>query len=381
MSCAHPTDRLNARWPWAALMLAGLLLTSALGCEKDAQTLTLEGTSALSQKNYDGAIVSYTKALALEASNFDATVGLAEAYTKKGDITKAKEYFAKAKALKVGGAKEKYMEQLMQDLYMEEAKAIEDKTSEAYHDALWKVVDVRDRGGAASQAYTLLGEYYMERGDTFAKDKDQREKAVEMYEAFKKIRTQRTLRTQALQKAVKLQREIYDDKFAANFAKIKPGLVKDGLFDESTRRVQIKVLIEDKEINPKTDEDKATLKQKLANQAFFDLVKMTYMLTGDPVPADSELKRLAFQTVKEVEGSEILEKGKAQLIIDVGLDELREVSYKRIAEPNRKAAGNKDAAAPEEEGDDAPEEEAAPPDPTNAADAGAAPAPSAADAN
>ena len=334
------------------LVLIAALALFALGCEKDAKTLAYEGNAAMIQKKHDVAIERFNAALALEPDNFDALLGLAEVYIQKNDTAKAKEYFEKASKINTDKGKAQYLEQLQQDMLLQEVKAFQDKTSDAFHEALWAVIKVRDRGEQANEAYTMLGEYYMERGDALAKDPATREKAVEMYLKMRNIRTQRPLRNQALSKAETLQREIYKDKFAQTFEALRPDLEKEGLYDPAARLVKIKVLIEDPEIDPKTDEDKAAFQQKLALQAEIELVKFTYKLSGEPEPA--ELKRLSYETVKKVDDSEIIEKGKVQLIISVALDELEQLSYDRIvvvAREAREAEARKAEGAPDDKGE------------------------------
>ena len=87
MTCTALTPlhsrRVMRRW---LLCLCAVLALAALGCEKDAQTLTNEGNVALVGQDYDTAVTRFNEALKKDAANFDAVVGLAEVYTLKGDV-------------------------------------------------------------------------------------------------------------------------------------------------------------------------------------------------------------------------------------------------------------------------------------------------------
>ena len=200
----------------ASLILAVWVTTT--GCEKDAPTLAHEGSIHLLQKQYPEAIASFDAALALNPKNFEAQVGLAEVYTDKGDHAKAHQYFEKVYASKLDKGRQLYVDTRFQNLLLSEAEAMQDKTSLAYEAALRKVVDTRNRGQGSDKAYEHLGKYFVERGDTLAKDKKTRGEAADFYEKMKSIRTTLELRKQALDKAEKLRRDIYKDEFAGRVA-------------------------------------------------------------------------------------------------------------------------------------------------------------------
>ncbi len=316
------------------LVVLSLLLTA---CEKDATTLVSEGTIAYQQKKFDQAIKSFEDALKLDPKSFDATIGLAEVYMGRGDFSKSHEHFDKARALKPSKAREQFMNQLYQDLLLREAQAMKDKKSPEFEKALRGVVEINKRSAKANEAYTLLGEYYMTHGDELAKAKDTRQKAVDMYLQMLTIRTQPALRKEAKQKAKKLQRDLYADAFAANIAKSKPEWDKEKLYDPATTRLKMVILKEDKEINPKEDEEKEAIRKQLQQAMLQNLLALEYKLAGIDMPplAEIPVKLAGLKSLKVEE--EIIEKGKVGLTHSVELKEIEELTYKVLVVPARKA--------------------------------------------
>lgn len=343
---------------WRSILLAAAvcLAFGVSGCEKDATALSGEGKQAFINQQYDQAIQSFEAALAKDAQNFDATLGLAEVYGKQKKFDKAREYYDKAKALKPSKANLQYLEQRFQEMLLAEAEGMEDKTSAAYEKSLRDIIEMDKRSGSANQAYQLLSDYYMERGQTLEKDKNTRQAAVDMFLQMKTIRTDRNLRTKALNRAKELQREIYKDQFADNFTKMKEQLVKDARYDEATKRVKITLLNEDKEINPKDDAEKEARAKDLQLGAFKELVKLSYDLAGVKV-ADGELKKLQLGSLKQDEL--IIEKGKETITLSAELADIEEVTYASVIVPMRSAAEQKDDTKKDDaKKDDAKKEEA-----------------------
>ena len=340
--------------------LSALVALSAVACEKDARALVNEGNVSVINKKYDQAVVSFEAALAKEPGNFDAVVGLAETYLRKGDLAKSREYFEQAKKSKLSKAQEQFLNQKFQDLLLSESEGLKDKDPEKYEAKLREVIEVKNKGRAADDAYFSLGEFYMKRGDDMAKDKKTRDKAVDFYEQMKTIRTQPALRKQALDKAKKLRREIFTDVFANELARLTPELEKDSRLDKENKRVKVIAAVEDKELNPKTDEDKEVIRKQLSRTATTELIRLTYSLSGTPTP-ESVPNAFAFKTAKVEE--EVMEKGKAQLTVSVTLDELENLAYVHIVAPLQdKKKDEDDKKIPAEGGEEKKEE---------AADAGA----------
>lgn len=332
--------------PSVSLAISAIAALSLVACEPSGPELSNQGNLALVQQDYDGAITKFNLALAKDATSFDATLGLAQAYTKKNDFAKAQDYFDKAKTLlKDNDPKKPYMDEKLQELYLAQAATYKDKDPAQYEAKLMEVVKVKGRGGQANTAYFELGEFFMDRGDTLGKDPKTRDKAIEYYEKMNTIKTQPSLRKKARGAAKKLYRQRFADKFADQVAKLKPQLVKDGLFDEATGRVKVVILIENKAINPKTDEDKDALRKTLSHRATNSLIDHSYAFAGFPRP-DSVPNSFNFKSAKVEE--EVMERGKAQLTVSVALTEIEEIAYKVIVVPAReakKAGGNK-AKAP-----------------------------------
>jgi tetratricopeptide (TPR) repeat protein len=313
-----------------------VLALALAGCEKSASELSNQGNVALVQQDFDGAIASFNQALAKDPSSFDAMLGLAQAYTKKNDFPKAHEYFDKSKALvKDTDPQKPYMDEKLQELYLAEAVPLKDKDPAAYEAKLMESVKVRDRGGQANTAYFELGELFMSRGEQLGKDPKTRDKAIEYYEKMNTIKTQASLRKKARVAAQTLYRQRFADKFKDEVTKLKPQLLKEGLLDEPGGRVKVVILIEDKELNPKTDEDKAAIRKTLAHKATSGLIDYSYAFAGFPRP-DSVPNLFTFQSAKVEE--EVIERGKAQLGVSVALSEVEQIAYDVIVVPAREAA-------------------------------------------
>lgn len=334
---------LNSRSLIALLLTTVLLALGAAGCEKDARALTQEAQIAMIQGDHDVAITTFQAALAKEPGSVDATIGIAETYLRKEDLPKAREWFEKARALKLEKAEEQYLERRFQELLMAEAKPLKDSDPDAYEKKLREVLAVKDRGDAAEAAYEALGDFYLRRADELALDKKTREQAVAYYEQMKTIRTQPATRKQALDKARALRRDIFSDTFARELDKLSESLKRDGLLDEANRRIKVVALIEEKELVFKTDEDKEAIRPKLSRSATGQMIRLTYLLSGTPVP-ESVPSRFNFETAKVEE--ELFEKGKAQLTVSVTLAELEELAYKSIILPMERDAEKKGGEAP-----------------------------------
>lgn len=343
--------------------LALSLAVGGVGCEKDAMTLSAEGTNAMINKQYDKAVQSFEAALAKDPNSFDAVAGLAEVYGKKSDFAKARENFEKARKMDAPKGKLQYLEQRYQEMLLAEAEAAPDRTSAEYEKSLRAIVEADKTSPSANRAYTMLGEYYLERGKALEADKGTRAQAVEMYLQMKTIRTDAQQRKQALQRAKELQREVYKDEFAGRFNSMKEALVKEGRFDEATGRVKIAILKEDKEIvAPKDDAEKEGRAKPLQQGALKELVKVAYALAGVTVE-DAELKVLQLASLSQDEL--VIEKGKEAVTMSASLEDMEEVTYKSLIVPARDKAAAGDApkgeAPPKEE---APKEEAPPAPPT-----------------
>jgi len=365
----------------AAVLLALALALVAVGCEKDARTLVNEGNVAVINKKFDEAVVSFDAALVKEPGNFDAIVGLAETYLRKGDLAKSREYFDKARASELSKAQQQFLNQKLQELLLAESEKLKDSDPKAYEAKLREVIDVKNRGRAADDAYYSLGELYMRLGDDMAKDVKTRDKAVEYYERMKTIRTQPALRKQALDKAKKLRVVIFHDAFKNELDKISDLLKKENRLDEVGGRVKVIAAVEDKTLNPKTDEEKDEVRKSLSRSATIELIRLTYTLSGARTP-ESVPNKFAFTTAKVEE--ELIEKGKAQLTVSVTLEEIEKLAYKQIIEPLENEQGKDDgedkkdgegAMGDEGEGDKAPEAPEADADAGAAGDAAPAPAP------
>lgn len=355
------------------LAIAGLVLalwTVTAGCEKDAPTLAHEGSIHLLQKQYPEAIAAFEAALALDPKSFEAQVGLAEVYTEKGDHAKAHEYFKKVYAGKLDKGRELYVDTRFQHLLLAEAEAMAPNNDEKYEAALRKVIDTRSRGQAADAAYEHLGKYYIDRGDALAKDKKTRVQAAEAYQQMNSIRTTPQLRTQALDKAEKLFREIYRDEFNARFAEDKAKWAEDSPWSEAGGRLTYSVAIEDKNLKFKDDEEKAPYQRKLSLTCQRDIILAMHLYSGTTPP--DPLRNYKLETSKLE--SEVYEKGKAAMTVSVALEELEDLSYNALVKPARKKAAKAERAGKADDADGAdggdPKDDAAdkeaPADPTPA---------------
>ena len=165
------------------------LCLAMAGCEQDAGEHAKQGSVHLLQKKYPEAIASFEASLKQEPGNFEATVGLAEAYTEKGDHAKAQEYFDKVYAKNLDKGRQLYVDTKYQNLMLAKAEAMKDKKSSAYEAALREVIGKRKRGQAADKAYGLLGDYYIARGDALADDPQTRLEAAANYEKMRSVKT------------------------------------------------------------------------------------------------------------------------------------------------------------------------------------------------
>lgn len=377
MSRAQRTTHRRALGRIAAVLLTLALALVAFGCEKDARTLVNEGNVAVINKKYDEAITSFDAALVKEPGNFDATVGLAETYLRKGDLSKSREYFDQARTKELSKAQQQFLHQKLQDLLLAEAEKLKDSDPKTYEAKLREVIEVKNRGRAADEAFFALGDLYMRLGDDMAKDDKTRDKAVDYYERMKTIRTQPALRKQALDKAKKLRRLIFADLFKAELAKISDQLKKENRLDEVAGRVKVIATVEDKNLNPKTDEEKDEIRKSLSKTATIELIRLTYTLSNAAIP-EAVPNKFAFSTAKVEE--EVIEKGKAQLTVSVTLTELEELAYDQIVVPlqiEASKAARKEGEEGGEEGGEAGgggEEKAPDADAGGTGDAGAAPA-------
>jgi tetratricopeptide (TPR) repeat protein len=305
-----------------------------MGCEKDATELSKEGSIHLLQKNYPQAISAFEAALTLAPGNFEAMVGLAEAYTEQGEHAKAHEYFEKVYAASPDKGRQLYVDSKFQALLLAEADAMEDKSSDAYEAALRKVVDKRKRGEAADQAYERLAAFYTSRGDELAKDAKTRVQAAEYYEMLRTVKTTRELRKQSLDKAEALFRAAYKDEFAQRLVAEKASWAEESTLSEKDGRLLVTSAIEDRKLRFKTDEDKAPYQRKLTQDAQMQMILAMHRLSDTKPPTPLRNYKLATLKVD----SEIYGRGKASVVVSVGLEELEEVSYEKLVKPARKAA-------------------------------------------
>ncbi|MBH24336.1 MAG: hypothetical protein CMH57_07790 [Myxococcales bacterium] len=351
------------------LLLIGLmsLAFAFVACEKDAQTLTNEGNLAVIQKKYDEAATLFDQALAKDPKNVDATVGLATIYIEKGDYAKAREQLDKAKELDPEGAGG-WIKQKRQDLLLAESESIKESDPAKYEAMLREVVELNERNPNANKAYSALSDFFMARAKALEGDPKTREEAISYYDKMDTIRTQRNLRKEARAKAKELRRTAFADAFAATLSKLKPELQKDGLLDEPNSRIRAQFIREDKEINPRDEEQEEQYRKYLQGQATLQLIGLTYRFAGLDLPTDLKeafvpLSRTPVFSKDPKLEKEVIEKGKVEVMVSVSLKDLEESAYVLVLHEKSKTADKNadqdkdgDKAADKEGGDGADKE-------------------------
>ncbi len=222
---------MSARRTTFASLALFLLMALLAGCTETKEDLLTQGNLDLWRKQYDTAIKTFDRVLAMDPANADAHRGLANAYGMKEDTAKQESYLLKAYALPSLSAKEKaFFAEELEKLYLEKATKAEGEDA-AYEAALKSALTYNEK----SKAAMLLAKFYITAGEK-AEQAGKMKEAAELFGRVRDLPVAGKLAAKAETKRDAALHAVLKERFTKAFPERQEALVKDGKFDAERKR-------------------------------------------------------------------------------------------------------------------------------------------------